>query len=279
MLTSVRYWDFSFDHFNYSYVNVATNDFGYCTLAYDRLGIGNSSHGEPKNEIQSFLEEAALHEMVTMLRNGTFPNVKHAFDKVVGVGHSFGSAQTYQDANNHPSDFDAIVLTGFTMNGSFVGLFVAGANFIQANLNTDENLMAYPNGYLVSSDIGAQEYLFFTPYHFDYAVLQAAEATKEPVTVGEALSLGSLVASNAYAGHVFVIDGDGDLPYCGGDCVNTGNPALPNIGAAVSKNFPMASSFESYTQPNTGHGLNLHYNSTAGYVVVQNWLASVGLKA
>lgn len=208
-----------------------------------------------------------------MLRAGKFPSVKHSFNKVVGIGHSFGSAQTYQGASNYPSDFDAIVLTGFSMNGSFVGLFVAGANFIQANLNKDENLKDYVNGYLVSSDIGAQEYLFFKPYHYDIGILRAAEANKKPVTVGEALSLASLTASNAYAGPVLVIDGDSDLPYCGGDCVNTGNPSLPNLGAAVSKNFPKAKSFESYTQPNTGHGINFHYNSTAAYVVIQNWLA------
>lgn len=271
------YWDFNYDDFNYSYVNVATDDYGYYTLSYDRLGIGNSSHGEPRDEIQSFIEEAALHELVTMLRAGTFPSSKTAFSKVVGVGHSFGSAQTFAVSNLYPTDFNAIVLTGFTMNASFVGYFVAGANFIQANQNADgENLSAYPNGYLVSSDIEANEYLFFFPGNFDVSVLEAAEATKKPVTVGEALSLGSLVMSNAFAGPVFVIDGEHDLPYCGGDCVNTGNPALPNIGAAVKMNFPNASSFESYIQPKTGHGLNLHYNATAGYDVIQNWLASVG---
>lgn len=106
-----------------------------------------------------------------MLHTGTFPNVKHAFDKVIGIGHSFGFAQTYQDTTNYPSDFNAIVLTGFTMNGSFIGLIVAGANFVQANLNTDENLKNYSNGYLVSSDIGTQEQLFFKPYNYEIGVL------------------------------------------------------------------------------------------------------------
>lgn len=87
------------------------------------------------------------------------------------------------------------------------------------------------------------------------------------MTVGEALGLGSLVATNDFAGPVLVIDGDSDLPYCGFDSVNTGNSALPNIGAALTKKFPKTSSFESYIQPNTGHGLNLQYNATAGYVI------------
>lgn len=81
-----RYWDLSYNDFNYSYVDVATDMSGYCTLAYDRLGIGNSSHGEPLNEIQSFLEVASLAEMTMMLRNGTFPGVKQTFGKITHVG-------------------------------------------------------------------------------------------------------------------------------------------------------------------------------------------------
>lgn len=86
MLITIRYWDSSYNDFNYSYVNVATDTFKYCTLSYDRLGIGNSSHGEPLNEIQSFLEVAALAELTMMLRNGTFPGVNQAFEKVTHVG-------------------------------------------------------------------------------------------------------------------------------------------------------------------------------------------------
>lgn len=43
------YWDLEYDNYSYSYVNVAL-DAGYSTLAIDRLGIGNSSHGDPFNE-------------------------------------------------------------------------------------------------------------------------------------------------------------------------------------------------------------------------------------
>jgi hypothetical protein len=43
------YWDLDYDNYNYSYVNVALAA-GYSTLAIDRLGIGNSSHGDPFNE-------------------------------------------------------------------------------------------------------------------------------------------------------------------------------------------------------------------------------------
>lgn len=81
-----RYWDLSYNNFNYSYVDVATDTYKYCTLSYDRLGLGNSSHGEPLNEIQAALEVAALAELTMMLHNGTFPGVKQTFGKITHVG-------------------------------------------------------------------------------------------------------------------------------------------------------------------------------------------------
>ena len=57
----------------------------------------------------------------------------------------------------------------------------------------------------------------------------------------------------------------------------TGNPALASIPADVAAAFPMASAFEAYIQPNTGHAINVHYNSTAAYMVIQNFLDTHGL--
>ncbi|KAL9124757.1 MAG: hypothetical protein Q9175_008184 [Cornicularia normoerica] len=302
------YWDLSYNDFNYSYVDVATDMSGYCTLAYDRLGIGNSSHGEPLNEIQSFLEVASLAEMTMMLRNGTFPGVKQTFGKITHVGHSFGSAQTYTLVNMYPTISDGIVLTGFSMNATFVGYFGAGSNFEQAYLNqpfrfgnlststvesvlnmyslTDyvagfspSSSLDYPAGYLTNANIGANQYLFFLPGFFDLGVLLVGESTKQPVTVGELLTLGSVPMTNAYAGPVLIITGSNDLPYCGGNCLATGNASLPSIPAAAALNFPKvpSSNFTAYIQPNTGHGINLHYNATGAYDVIQTFLQSKGL--
>ena len=70
-----------------------------------------------------------------------------------------------------------------------------------------------------------------------------------------------------------------DLPYCGGNCLATGIPSLPSIPAAVAMSFPKVASsdFEAYIQPNTGHGINLHYNATGAYDVIQTFLQSKGL--
>ncbi|KAI9046586.1 hypothetical protein LZ554_009330 [Drepanopeziza brunnea f. sp. 'monogermtubi'] len=303
------YWDLSFNNYSYSYLNVAADDYKYFTLSFDRLGIANSSHGEPLNEIQAYLEVEATAALTRMLRDGSFPGVNQKFSKVVHVGHSFGAAQTYTLANLYPELTDGIVLTGFTTDSSYIGLFVAGGNFQLANKNQPlrfgditgaqadmfvsmyaEALLGYitpvdltsvpepqrlPNGYLVSSNAEANKYLFLKPHYYDPAILALAERTKQPVTLGELLTIGSLVPKNSYTGPVLAISGDSDLPFCGSDCLATDGQAA-SIPAQVEMNFPMAD-FASYIQPNTGHGLNFHYNATAGYQVIQEFLASKGL--
>ena len=255
--------------------------------------------------------------------------------------HSFGSAQTYALVNMYPDISDGIVLTGFSLNGSFTSFFAAGADFQQANLNqpirfgntsadtvdsvltmigrnvSDPATMAlinaygltdyvagltpgsgkveYVNGYLANSNVNAQQYLFFLPGFFDTGLLYAGELTKQPVTVGELLTLGSVPMMNNFAGPVLIVTGcmfidpmllvvlirsiANDLPYCGGNCLATGDPTVPSIPATAAKAFPKvgANNFEAYIQPNTGHGLNFHYNATGTYNVIQTFLGSKGL--
>ena len=136
----------------------------------------------------------------------------------------------------YPNISDGIALTGFSMNGSFVGFFGAGGNFVQANLNqpfrfgnvslaSAQSLLSmyglqdvvaglaptqslnYPCGYLTNANINAQQYLFFQPPYFDQGILEAGEITKQPVTPGELLTLGSAPMMNAFAGPVLVITG------------------------------------------------------------------------
>lgn len=61
--------------------------------------------------MQLELEVAIAHELIQLLRAGGFSN--HAFENVVGVGHSIGSAQIAGITAHYPKDLDAAVLTGF----------------------------------------------------------------------------------------------------------------------------------------------------------------------
>jgi hypothetical protein len=144
-------------------------------------------------------------------------------------------------ASTYPNITDGIVLTGFSMNGSFVSSFAAGGNFQQASPNQPlrfnnytgmqvQNLLtmyaeplvdyiipvdlslvpspqAVPNGYIISSDVEANQYLCFKPHYYDPATLTLAEKTKHPVTEGELLTLASVLMMNGFAGPVMVISG------------------------------------------------------------------------
>lgn len=122
------------------------------------------------------------------------------------------------------------------MNASFFGYFAAGGAFVQAKLNQPfrfgdvsgstvemvlnmyslTNLVAgvalspgldYPDGYLTNTDASSNQYLFLLPGYFDPTLLDYAEETKQPVTTGELLTIGSLPPVNAFAGPVLVIAG------------------------------------------------------------------------
>jgi len=177
--------------------------------------------------------------MTLKLRNNTFPRVNHTFNKIVHVGHSFGSAQTYILTSMYPNISDGIVLTGFSMNASFVGYFASGGNFQQAFLNqpfrfgspvdaaavnyairaygltdyvapfefTGVSTLNYPPGYLTNANVNSQQYLFFLPNYFDTGILYYGEQTKQPVTTGELLTLGSAPATTGFKGPVLVFTG------------------------------------------------------------------------
>ncbi|KAI4703293.1 hypothetical protein J4E81_002171 [Alternaria sp. BMP 2799] len=336
------YWDLEYENYNYSYVDVALAA-GYSTLAIDRLGIGNSSHGDPFNEIQAQAEVEALNSVTTQLREGKIPEISCAYEKVIHVGHSFGSVQSYWLSALYPENTDGVILTGFSVAGQFLAYITAGWNLHSARLNqplrfgnasndviekiaseydlsdnivgslqkilaaagvdltSDEvwNELAttevldlingynktvtqydYPSGYMAHSDLTALQYAFLQPGNYDVGLALVAEKTKQPVTTGELLTIGGSPSSSPFTGPVLVITGETDVPFCGGNCYGQlmGSNAS-NIPEGVAMAYPNASAFESYIQPNTGHGLNFHYNATAGYQVMQDFLASNGLAA
>ncbi|CAF9906546.1 MAG: hypothetical protein GOMPHAMPRED_004777 [Gomphillus americanus] len=301
------YWDLSYDNYNYSYVNQATDTYGYCTLSYDRLGVGNSSKGEPINEIQLNLEVEALNALTSLLRTGSFPGVNHTFTTVLHAGHSFGSELTYALVNTYPDASNGIALTGFSTNSSFMSQFTQAANFANANVNQPLRFGNYtladiqsllfkditnplfnyiagitslppsqnlPNGYLVASNAAAIQALFFAPPFFDYTgLLPLAEETKQAATIGELLTTATLAPTNSFTGPVLVITGDQDTPFCGGNCLATGDPMVPSVISTTQKSFPNvpAGNFLAYVQPNTGHALNFHYNATGAYSVINSF--------
>ena len=125
------YWNLPFNDFNYSYTNVAVDQYGFATFAYDRLGIGASQHGDPLNFVQSWTQIAALQALSSMLRQGCIDGIP-SFDKVLHVGHSYGSIQAVAALKMTPNIWDGIALTGFSPRDAFLNFFELGSDFIEA---------------------------------------------------------------------------------------------------------------------------------------------------
>ncbi|KAF3760561.1 alpha/beta-hydrolase [Cryphonectria parasitica EP155] len=264
------YWDLPVNNFNYSYVAQA-NAAGYSTFSYDRLGIGMSSRGEPVNEIQSSLEIAALYELTVRLRAGSIKGVGCGFDKVVHVGHSFGSIQSYSLTVLYPHASDGLVLTGFTQAANFVPYFNLGGNFVLAT--EVPALSSYPVGYFAAGDISGVQTNFFAPGMFDPELLNLAYTTGEPVTPGELLTIGAQTSSvNPTTAPVLIITGGRDIPFCGGDCRVTTNASIPNVLEMSRAEFPNTTNFTAVVVGEAGHGLNLEYSHPFTYSTILDFV-------
>ncbi|KAI1142438.1 hypothetical protein F5Y05DRAFT_409584 [Hypoxylon sp. FL0543] len=285
------YWDFPAQGHNYSYVNAALAR-NYSTFAYDRLGLGGSSRGEPVNEIQTGLEVSALHALTTLLRRAAVPGVAASYDKVLHVGHSYGSVQTWVLTATHEGVSDGIVLTGFSQDGDFVPYFMLGGNYVRAS-DASPALAGYPPGYLASADITAVQINFFAPGNFDPAILEASYAAGQPVTIGELMTLGGeTTGNNTFGGPVLIVTGgkmpatdfleltrglkklicffvlERDIPFCGGNC----DASSPPIPAQAKQSFTNASYFDAVIVPGAGHGLNLEFSAQATYASILDFL-------
>ncbi|KAJ9609437.1 hypothetical protein H2200_005764 [Cladophialophora chaetospira] len=265
------YWDLPFKNYNYSYVSVAVDQYGYSTLAWDRLGIGASSHGDPLAEIQAPLEQAALAALTAQVRGRG-----RGRTKVVHVGHSFGSILSYALARDDPSASDGLVLQAWAMNGTFFPDFTFGANMIPVTDLTP----AYPAGYFAAGNAAALHTTFLAPGQYDPDIVPYAYANGEPVSIGELLTVGGAGGGTSnFAGPVMVVTGDRDLIFCGGDCYATGDPALHTIMDTSKNFFPKAKNVNVTAAPGAGHALNLQYGHGVVYQQMNDFLVKNGLGA
>ncbi|ALG15549.1 hypothetical protein AOZ06_44955 [Kibdelosporangium phytohabitans] len=102
-----RYWSLHGPTTGQSYVDGMTRA-GRATFALDRIGVSASSRPAT---IDFDTQVRTVHEVVQQLRG------RGIADRIVGVGHSFGSTILRKLAVDHPSAVDALVLTGEASSG------------------------------------------------------------------------------------------------------------------------------------------------------------------
>ncbi|KAK4908610.1 hypothetical protein LTR49_022513 [Elasticomyces elasticus] len=225
--------------------------------------------GSHPYSIQQLQVEVAILRALTLgLKAGTLHRIPPASGKVYHIGHSFASILSHAlvAADQHLSD--GIVLTGYSTNLTWEDQFMASTGFHLARENQPSRFAGQSSGYLTWGDSLANQYSFFSYPFFDPAVLVKAEATKFPFSIGEILTTATPPIAAAFTGPVLAVSGDADNIFCNGDCYGI----LPRL----TPFFLKSRRFESYVQPHTGHCVNLHFNASGFYEVVQNFLAKEG---
>ena len=103
-----KYWDVpTINGHDYSYVRFMAEE-DYALLAIDQLGTGLSS--KPDGDFVTLAETASgLHQVLVQLRRRNNP-LDYAFDRIVLVGHSFGSMNSILVQSTY-HDADALVVT------------------------------------------------------------------------------------------------------------------------------------------------------------------------
>ncbi|KAK7188559.1 hypothetical protein PSPO01_05192 [Paraphaeosphaeria sporulosa] len=255
----IFYWDLAYNNYNYSYVKVA-NAAGYSTLAIYRLVIGNSSHGEPINKIQAQLKVEALNAVTTLLRAGKIPEIKKRYGKIIHVGHSFGSIQSYWLSALYRNNTDGLTVPAWNLHSARLNQPLCFADAPNSKLRAvfsgwfknSSLIQAHQTLLKVSHcDLTANQLVFLRYGAYDIGLGVITEQTEQPVTIGKLLTTGGAPAEDSFGGPVIIFTGEFDEAFCGLDCYATGGS-------------------------NTGHRINVHYNSTAGNEYVQRWLAANG---
>ncbi|KAI9902422.1 hypothetical protein N3K66_001774 [Trichothecium roseum] len=266
------YWDIDYDNGNYSYVASAVQNHGYSTLAYDRLGVGES---DKLLDVQIYLEVAALERLTDLAREGKLsPKIDAKYEKIVHLGHSFGSAITYNLVNQRPEISQGIVLQGYSHVPDFMGLFALGVNHVPVK-KIPQLAMKYPKGYVTPGTRNGVQIAHFGPGDYDESMLDRAFMRAQPNTPGEILTVGSGGdIPSAFTGPSMVITGERDVPFCGGDCHATGaiDDKFSNLIEASGPMFPHASPFNATVVPGAGHGLNMGYSHEFTFDAILDFL-------
>lgn len=167
---------------------MAARTAGYATLSYDRLGVGQSDHPDPYLDVQTQTQVVILEKLTQLARNGDLSWSIPKPQKIVHVGHSYGSLLTNAIVAAQPDLSDGLILTGFTHNTTWLPFFDLAVSFHLASENNPRRFGKLSSGYLTWGDKYDNQAAFLNEPFFDPAVLEVAEETKAPYALAELLS-------------------------------------------------------------------------------------------
>ncbi|KZT59586.1 alpha/beta-hydrolase [Calocera cornea HHB12733] len=264
------YWDLPYQPQNYSYVYAAAQA-GYTTFRYDRLGTGKSDFPSGYHVVQTPTDLQILLAFLDLLHEGKIGG--KAYSKVVGVGHSYGSIQLVSASALVPHQLAALVLTGFSANGSYITQFETSSAFSRADSTYPSLFEGVPGEYMVFGLPQTTQINFLYYPYYDPQAAEVAWEVQQPVTMGVVFTLGAIQGgASGYTGPVYVVTGDRDWVFCGNQCnirpdgVHT---VLELVGPTL---FPNSTNFSAHSPANTGHGLTTHYSTPETHANIMGWI-------
>ena len=286
-----RYWDPDINPSEYSFVDAALAR-GYSILTYDRLGTGSSDKPDAYTIVQAPLQLEILRSITNMARSGellqhtagnavsaasanAFKGTDVSLDKIIHVGHSFGSVLTTAFLATYGNLSDAAVITGYILNEHFAEMRKATFSLEYAPQNNMTLFGDRSSGYMVDGTLGGFQTVFFSTQAddttgiggFDMEVLDYAFSIRQSITTSEFLPpLVNLGAAPQFEGPLQFMLAEFDYPVCRGDC------NIPFDRATFQKLYPKAKDIDIYTQQGNGHALTMHRKANWGYKATLDWL-------
>ena len=221
-----------------------------------------------------------LASVARLAKQGTSP-LPRAFEKVIYVGHSFGSLIGNLVNEKYPDLVDATILTGWSNTFLVSGVRDAiGIVALPAQLVDPMQFGDLAVGYMEVSSESGDVYAFFQQGGYDPAMQALDWKRRGTLTLGELLTFPfAIAAAPGYTLPVLVITAEMDAIFCN----PTAGLLPPNCGtgsgnllAQSASLYPAANPYDWYIVPNTGHCWQLHYNAPDGFNASHAWLEQQG---
>ncbi|KAJ6574332.1 hypothetical protein B0H19DRAFT_933825 [Mycena capillaripes] len=264
-----QYWSPPIEEFrNYSYAAFSCKR-GLPSLAVDLLAAGLSSRPANASDVQFPTSAAALSQLAQHLKSTSILPGIRPFQKIIGVGHSLGSALFNFGAivDGAQSPMDGLVLTSMLIFGPDDPPPGSGTSAVPVPARDADPIRwgGLDPSYVTIND----RTLFYPadPTTFSPRMLLFDAFTKDlgPLSLGVQVASSSIPAAN-YTGAVAKVIGAEDQALCVDNrCVD--GEALT---AAERVAWPAARSFEVIVSQGSGHDMNLDFKAGAAFDIIFN---------
>lgn len=252
-----KYWDVpEINGHDYSFARYMAAQ-KYAVLAIDQLGTGESD--KPNGDLLTLDQTAgAIHQIIGQLRSGA-GDIRHAFERVVLVGHSLGSINavfeqaTYRDA-------DAVITTGM---GHVPHKLPIPDSVIREM--SEQEYFPFP------ADLRA-ELFYYAPGADPDVIAYDRDHLSELLSRGQLLT-GVFAAFDPIANRVGAVTGPVLVQLGEHDTLF---PASLADGEAAF--YTSASSVTVQAIPGVGHDVNTHFGNHASWRLMDEWLRAKGLR-